>query len=152
MMVGTPGQTVQTLVQDMQLLQQLRPQMVGIGPFLPHRDTPLRDAPPGDPRLTCYLLALTRLLLPDALLPATTALGTAEADGRKQGVLAGCNVVMPNLSPQAVRKKYMLYDNKAGTDLSAAAGVQLLRAQMAEIGYTVVTGRGDFAPGQEEMK
>ena len=97
-MVGTPGQTVQTLVQDMQLLQQLRPQMVGIGPFLPHRDTPLRDAPPGDPRLTCYLLALTRLLLPDALLPATTALGTAEADGRKQGVLAGCNVVMPNLS------------------------------------------------------
>ena len=152
MMVGMPGQTVQTLVQDMQLLQQLRPQMVGIGPFLPHRDTPLRDAPPGDPRLTCYLLALTRLLLPDALLPATTALGTAEADGRKQGVLAGCNVVMPNLSPQAVRKKYMLYDNKAGTDLSAAAGVQLLRAQMAEIGYTVVTGRGDFSPGQEEMK
>lgn len=149
MMIGTPGQCVQTLVQDMLLLQKLRPQMVGIGPFLPHSDTPLRSAPPGDPRFTCYLLSLTRLLLPDVLLPATTALGTAQADGRIQGVLAGCNVIMPNLSPQTVRKKYMLYDNKAGAEISAAEGVALLRGQMEQIGYQVVVDRGDFKAGGE---
>lgn len=149
MMIGTPGQCVQTLVQDMLLLQKLRPQMVGIGPFLPHSDTPLRSAPPGDPRFTCYLLSLTRLLLPDVLLPATTALSTAQADGRIQGVLAGCNVIMPNLSPQTVRKKYMLYDNKAGAEISAAEGVALLRGQMEQIGYQVVVDRGDFKAGGE---
>ena len=141
MMVGTPGQTVQTLVQDMQLLQQLRPQMVGIGPFLPHRDTPLRDAPPGDPRLTCYLLALTRLLLPDALLPATTALGTAEADGRKQGVLAGCNVVMPNLTPLQYREGYQLYDKKPGLkDDPETFGLKLeerIQSKGREVGWNL---------------
>ena len=81
---------------------------------------------------------------PHVLLPSTTALGTAEAEGRKQGVLAGCNVIMPNLSPMSVRKKYMLYDEKAGTDISAAQGIAILREQMDEIGYEVVVGRGDF--------
>lgn len=89
-------------------------------------------------------------MLPQVLMPATTALGTAESDGRKLGVLAGCNVVMPNLSPAHVRKKYMLYDNKAGTDLTAAEGIALLRRQMEEIGYEVVIGRGDFQKEETE--
>ena len=94
--------------------------------------------------LTLFCLALSRILLPRVLMPSTTALGTAEDDGRKKGVLAGCNVIMPNLSPLEVRKKYMLYDNKAGTGLTAAEGIAILRRQMEEIGYEVVVGRGDF--------
>lgn len=146
-MVGSPGQTPATLAKDMIFMQEFRPQMVGVGPFLPHRDTPFRGEKPGSVELTLFVLALCRLMLPGVLLPATTALGTAEADGRVRGVLAGCNVIMPNLSPASVRKKYMLYDNKAGSDLTAAEGIALLRRQMEAIGYEVVIGRGDY---QEE--
>jgi biotin synthase len=98
---------------------------------------------------TLFILALCRIMLPRVLMPATTALGTAESDGRKLGVLAGCNVVMPNLSPASVREKYMLYDNKAGTGMTAQEGIALLRKQMEEIGYEVVIGRGDF--GKENV-
>ena len=119
-MVGSPGQTPATLARDMIFMQDLKPHMVGIGPFLPHSDTPFRDEAAGSVELTLFLLALCRLMLPGVLLPATTALGTAEADGRIRGVLAGCNGIMPNLSPAAVRKQYMLYDNKAGTERTAA--------------------------------
>ena len=143
-MVGSPGQTPGTLAADMVFMQEFRPQMVGIGPFLPHKDTPFREEAPGSVELTLFILALCRIMLPRVLMPATTALGTAESDGRKLGVLAGCNVVMPNLSPASVRKKYMLYDNKAGTDLTAREGIALLRKQMEEIGYEVVIGRGDY--------
>ena len=148
-MVGSPGQTPETLAADMVFLQEFRPQMVGIGPFLPHKDTPFREEKAGDVELTLLLLALCRLMLPNCLLPATTALGTAQEDGRARGILAGCNVIMPNLSPESVRKKYMLYDNKAGTNLTAQAGIALLRRQMEEIGYEIVVGRGDYA---EEME
>ena len=146
-MVGSPGQTPATLAKDMIFMQEFRPQMVGVGPFLPHKDTPFRGEAPGSVELTLFVLALCRLMLPGVLLPATTALGTAEADGRVRGVLAGCNVIMPNLSPASVRKKYMLYDNKAGSDLTAEEGIALLRQQMEAIGYEVVIGRGDY---QEE--
>ena len=146
-MVGSPGQTPATLAKDMVFMQEFRPQMVGVGPFLPHKDTPFREEKPGSVELTLFVLALCRLVLPGVLLPATTALGTAEADGRVRGVLAGCNVIMPNLSPASVRKKYMLYDNKAGSDLTAEEGIALLRQQMEAIGYEVVIGRGDY---QEE--
>ena len=143
-MVGSPGQTPATLAKDMIFMQEFRPQMVGVGPFLPHKDTPFRAEKPGSVELTLFVLALCRLMLPGVLLPATTALGTAEADGRVRGVLAGCNVIMPNLSPASVRKKYMLYDNKAGSDLTAEEGIALLRRQMEAIGYEVVIGRGDY--------
>ena len=149
-MVGSPGQTPQTLAKDMVFMQEFQPQMVGIGPFLPHRDTPFRDEAAGSVQLTLFALALCRIMLPRVLMPATTALGTAENDGRKLGVLAGCNVVMPNLSPADVRKKYMLYDNKAGTDLTAQQGIAMLRRQMEEIGYEVVVGRGDFGKENAE--
>ena len=143
-MVGSPGQTPETLAEDMVFMQEFQPHMVGIGPFLPHKDTPFREEAPGSVETTLFILSLCRIMLPRVLMPATTALGTAEADGRKLGVLAGCNVVMPNLSPASVREKYMLYDNKAGTGLTAQEGIAMLRRQMEEIGYVVVFGRGDF--------
>lgn len=142
-MVGTPNQTPEILAKDMKFMEEFRPAMIGIGPFIPHKHTPFKDKEKGSVELTLFLLALSRIMFPKVLLPATTALGTVESEGRKQGVLAGCNVIMPNLSPMSVRKKYMLYDEKAGTDISAAEGIEILRKQMEEIGYEVVVGRGD---------
>ena len=126
--------------------------MVGIGPFIPHHETPFAPEQQGSVDLTLLCMSLTRLLLPQVLLPSTTALGTAEEDGRQKGVLAGCNVVMPNLSPLGVRKKYMLYDNKAGTEISAEEGIRSLAEQMQEIGYEVVVGRGDYQEEEEIRK
>ncbi len=143
-MVGSPGQTPDTLAADLEFLQELRPEMVGIGPFLPHRDTPFCGRPGGSVELTLYLLSLVRILLPDALLPATTALGTAAADGREAGILAGANVVMPNLSPAGAREKYQLYDGKLCTGNEAAENLEALRRSMEAIGYRVVVDRGDY--------
>ena len=145
MMIGSPGQTEDSLLDDLEFLMQLRPEMVGIGPFLPHHDTPFRAEPPGSVELTLYLLSIVRLMLPEVLLPATTALGTASAGGRTAGVLAGANVVMPNLSPQNVREKYLLYDNKACTGLEAAEHLAELKAEMEKIGFGVSMERGDHA-------
>ena len=142
-MVGSPGQTPKTLAEDMVFLQEFQPEMVGIGPFLPHHDTPFAKEPAGSGTLTLYLLSLVRLMLPWVLLPATTALGTLLSDGREQGMKAGANVVMPNLSPADVRKKYLLYDNKLHSGSEAAEGLRRLQESMAAIGYTVVTDRGD---------
>lgn len=143
-MIGTPHQRPEHIAKDMLFMHDLRPEMIGLGPFIPHKDTPFRDEPRGSVDTTLLVIALCRIMLPDALIPSTTALGTAETEGRQKGVLAGCNVVMPNLSPMSVRKKYMLYDGKVGTDMSAEAGIATLRRQMEEIGYEVVVGRGDF--------
>ena len=117
--------------------------MIGIGPFLPHHDTPFADEKPGSTEMTLYLLGLIRLMLPDVLLPATTALGTADPLGREKGVQAGANVVMPNLSPTDVRKKYELYDNKICTGDEAAECKNCLQMRMRSIGYEVVASRGD---------
>lgn len=144
MMVGSPFQTPEYLAADFEFLHEFQPEMVGMGPFIPHKDTPFKDCAAGSAEDTLYYLSLVRLLLPDALIPATTALGTLESDGRQKGVLCGCNVVMPNLSPASVRKKYMLYDNKAGIGDDAESSINKLRRQMEEIGYEVVVGRGDF--------
>ena len=144
MMIGTPGQTPATLARDMLFLAEFQPQMVGIGPFLPHQDTPLRSEAPGSVETTLFALALCRIMLPRALMPSTTALGTAEDDGRKRGVLAGCNVVMPNLSPADVRRKYMLYNNKLSSGAEAAQNLQDLKDRMQAIGCEVVVDRGDI--------
>ena len=143
-MVGSPGQTSEMILRDLRFIQEFRPQMVGIGPFIPHKDTMYRDEQAGSAALTLRLLAILRLMLPDVLLPATTALGTVLGDGRQQGMLHGCNVVMPNLSPEDVREKYALYDNKLSFGAEAAESVQLLKASMAAIGHEVVTDRGDW--------
>ena len=145
-MVGAPGQTSRHLARDLCFLAELRPQMVGIGPFVPHHDTEYRDCPAGSVELTLFLLGLIRLMLPDVLLPATTALGTVCPDGRERGVLAGANVVMPNLSPAEVRKKYSLYDNKLSTGAEDAGHWSELQARMQAIGYELTSQRGD-APG-----
>ena len=142
-MVGSPGQTAACLAQDMAFLHELQPHMVGIGPFVPHRDTPFAHEPAGTLELTLFMLSALRLMLPDALLPATTALGTIAPDGREQGILSGANVVMPNLSPVAHRKDYSLYDNKICTGEEAAECRWCLHARMARIGHEIVESRGD---------
>ena len=142
-MVGSPFQTAGCLAEDMLFFAEFRPHMIGIGPFLPHRDTPFRDEPKGSYELTLFLLSLCRIMLPEVLLPATTALGTIRPDGREQGVLAGANVIMPNLSPTAVRKKYMLYDNKICTGDESAQCRGCLERRLGTIGYEVSGSRGD---------
>ena len=142
-MVGSPYQTPENLADDMIFLKELNPQMVGIGPFIPHHDTPFADREAGTVELTVYMLGLIRLLLPKVLLPSTTALGTISPDGRERGVLAGANVVMPNLSPTQVREKYLLYDNKLCTGDEAAESLKNLDARMKAIGYHITVARGD---------
>ena len=142
-MVGSPGQTEAQLAEDMLFIRQLEPDMVGIGPFLPQHDTPFRDKPAGDLHLTLFLLGLLRLMLPNVLLPATTALATLDPKGRELGILAGANVCMPNLSPPGVRDKYALYDNKACTGDEAARSRRSLERRMQAIGCQVVVDRGD---------
>ena len=142
-MVGSPYQTTENLANDMLFLHELQPHMVGIGPFICHKDTPFAAEKSGTLELTLFMLGLLRLMLPHALLPSTTALGTIAPDGREKGILAGGNVVMPNLSPLSVRKKYMLYDNKISTGDEAAESLNNLKKRMLSIGYEVVTDRGD---------
>jgi len=143
MMVGAPGQTLANLVEDLQFLQKLQPHMVGMGPFLRHRDTSFANEPDGSAELTLYLLSMVRLLLPKVLLPATTALGTALEGGRERGILHGANVVMPNLSPADVRSKYLLYHDKLATGAESANGLAQLRRNLQAIGYEAVVARGD---------
>ncbi len=143
MMVGSPGQTAAQLVRDLRFLKDFRPHMAGIGPYLSHPDTPFAGCPDGSAALTLYLLSIVRLLLPQVLLPATTALATALPDGRERGILCGANVVMPNLTPPAVRGRYLLYHDKLVSGAESAAGLAQLRARLAAIGYEAAMDRGD---------
>lgn len=143
-MVGSPYQAAENLADDLMFLQKLRPQMIGIGPFIPHHDTPFKDEPAGSVELTLVLLAVLRLLFPHVLIPATTALGTLAPGGRLLGIRAGANVIMPNLSPQNVRGKYLLYDNKLHTGAEAAEALNELQREVASIGYRIVSARGDY--------
>ncbi len=142
-MVGSPYQTSENLAADLIFLRELQPQMVGIGPFIPHRDTPFRDFQSGELELTLFMLALTRLILPKVLLPATTALGTIASDGRERGILAGANVVMPNLSPVEVRKKYLLYNDKLCSGDETAEHIKELAKRFAKINCVLDMSRGD---------
>lgn len=142
-MVGSPYQTPGDLACDLKFIERFMPEMCGIGPFIPHHATPFSDEPGGSVSLTCYLLSLLRLMRPGMLLPATTALGSAEEDGREKGILAGANVVMPNLSPLRVRPCYDPYDNKASAGIEGAEGWKDLDVRMRGIGYELVVDRGD---------
>ncbi len=142
-MVGSPYQTVEHLAKDLKFIEEFSPAMCGIGPFIPHTDTPFRDKAAGSVELTCFLLSLVRLIHPKLLLPATTALGSIDPQGREKGILSGANVVMPNLSPVAVREKYMLYNNKLSSGAEAAQNLKELKQRMASIGYEIVVDRGD---------
>ena len=143
MMVGTPGQRPEHLASDMLFMCGFRPQMIGTGPFLPHHDTPFRNEPAGSADVTLMLMSLCRIMLPDVL-------GTLDGEGRKRGVLAGANVIMPNLSPLAVRQKYMLYDGKSISGDDAGESLDILRRHMQEIGYELQVGRGDYKEGTDK--
>ena len=143
MMVGSPFQTIGHLLDDLYFMHSFRPHMIGIGPFIPHTDTPFRDHHRGSLEDTLHLLAVIRLMHPEVLLPATTALGTIHPRGRELGILAGANVVMPNLSPAGVRGKYMLYDGKICTGDEAAECRRCMELRMEKIGYHVAISRGD---------
>ena len=143
LMVGSPFQTARELAKDLAFIEAFKPDMCGIGPFIPHHDTPFRDQGAGTLELTLYLLSVIRLIHPPVLLPATTALGTIHPQGREKGILAGANVGMPNLSPVGVRKQYALYDNKICTGDESAQCRHCLDARMRSIGYRLVVDRGD---------
>lgn len=145
-MVGSPYQTPEHLAEDLKFIETFRPEMCGIGPFVPHHATPFADFPAGTVEETTFLLSLIRLMQPEILLPATTALGTIHPLGRDMGIQAGANVVMPNLSPTSERKKYELYDNKICTGDESAQCRSCLNRRMQSIGYELVVSRGD-APG-----
>lgn len=144
-MVGLPNQTNEDFVKDLTFLKQLSPHMVGIGPFIPHKDTPMKDDHAGDVETTCILLSIVRLLLPKALLPATTALGSISKKGREEGLKAGANIVMPNLSPTNVRDKYLLYDGKICTGDEAAHCRNCIESRIKSVGYEVDMSKGDHA-------
>ena len=145
-MVGAPYQTNGSLAADLKFVEQFRPAMCGIGPFIPHGATPFAEFSAGTLEVTLFLLSLLRLMDPGLLLPATTALGTINPTGREKGILAGANVVMPNLSPVSVRKKYELYDNKICTGEESAQCKSCLCLRLESIGYKIVTARGDKKP------
>lgn len=143
-MVGAPGQTYETLAEDLSFLEELQPQMVGIGPFIPHHDTIFAKETAGSVEMTLFFLAVIRIMLPKVLLPATTALGTMDTFGREKGMAAGANVIMPNLSPLRFRDKYALYDNKISTGDEAAEAVEEMRKRMKNAGYELIQERGDY--------
>lgn len=143
-MVGSPFQTNECIAKDLVFMQEFKPHMVGIGPFIPHKDTPFANHSAGSIKLTLFLLSLIRIILPDVLLPATTALGSIDPQGRELGILAGANVCMPNLSPQSVREKYTLYNNKLSSGAESAQQFEQLNQRLNKIGYKTVVSRGDF--------
>lgn len=143
MMIGVKGQTIDNIVEDLMLIKSMECQMVGIGPFLPHKATPLGTEPAGELNLTLATVAIARLLLPHALIPSTTALATLTPRGRLEGILSGANVVMPNLSPSDVRAKYAIYENKASWGKEAAEGLAALDKELNTIGYHIDWSRGD---------
>ena len=142
-MVGSPFQTPFDLAADLKFIEQFKPEMCGIGPFVPHHATPFASFAGGTVELTCFLLSIIRIIQPNVLLPATTALGTIDPEGREKGILAGANVVMPNLSPAEVRADYELYDNKICTGDEAAECAGCSGARMLAVGRRLVVDRGD---------
>ena len=143
-MVGAPFQNNRHIAEDLKFIEEFQPEMCGIGPFVPHKDTPFGEYPGGSAELTCFLLSIIRLIKPNILLPSTTALGTIHPEGRELGILSGANVVMPNLSPENARKKYELYNNKLNTGAENAFHITELKNKMEKIGYEIVTDRGDI--------
>lgn len=149
-MTGLPGQKHKHLVEDLRFLKNLNPHMIGIGPFIPHHDTPLKGETGGSVELTVTLLAIVRLLIPEVLLPATTALGSLDGLGREKGIKAGANVVMPNLSPTDAREKYMLYDGKICTGDEAAECRNCIEGRITRAGFNIDMSRGDHTNWRRE--
>lgn len=147
-MVGSPFQTTDNIVEDLLFIQEFQPEMIGIGPFIHHPGTPFADCPDGSVDLTLKLISILRLMNPQALIPATTALATLDPGARREGILAGANVVMPNLSPASVRGDYDIYEGKAASGAEAAEGLDELKKELNAIGYGIVVSRGDYHNAQ----
>ena len=143
-MVGSPFQTLEDIATDLFFIQELKPQMVGIGPFIPHSQTEFANFPQGDLDLTLFILSLLRIMNPKVLLPATTALSTIDPEGRILGILSGANVVMPNVSPMEQRKNYSLYNNKVSENEESVEGLELLQKQLDKINCKIDFSRGDY--------
>lgn len=143
-MVGSPYQDADDIVEDILFIEKLHPEMIGIGPFIHHKDTPLGTWPDGSVSLTLKLISIFRLMDPRALIPATTSLATLEAGARLKGILAGANVVMPNLTPAARRSDYSLYEGKTASGAESAEGLELLKQELSTIGYGIAADRGDY--------
>lgn len=142
-MVGAPYQTIENIIEDLLYIQEINPHMVGIGPFIPHKDTPFFDKKAGSVELTLKLLSIIRLMLPHVLLPATTALGSLVPDGIERGIAASANVVMPNFTPGEQRGHYLLYNNKTATGFETSEGYLDLKKVIENMGYTIKSSRGD---------
>ena len=143
-LVGSPYQTDEIIAKEFKFIEEFSPQMCGIGPFIPQKDTPFKNEKSGTAEETAYYLSIIRLIKPNILLPATTALGTIKKGGRELGILSGANVLMPNLSPEKERSKYALYDNKLATGVESAEQIEKLKTQMQNIGYEIISDRGDI--------
>ncbi len=143
-LVGSPYQTEEIIAKEFKFIEEFSPEMCGIGPFIPQKDTPFKSEKSGTAEETAYYLSIIRLIKPNILLPATTALGTIKEGGRELGILSGANVLMPNLSPEKERSKYALYDNKLATGVESAEQIEKLKIQMQNIGYEIISDRGDI--------
>ncbi len=143
-LVGSPFQTEETIAKEFKFIEEFSPEMCGIGPFIPQKDTPFKNEKSGTAEETAYYLSIIRLIKPNILLPATTALGTIKKGGRELGILSGANVLMPNLSPEKERSKYALYDNKLATGVESAEQIEILKKQIKNIGYEIICDRGDI--------
>lgn len=148
-MVGSPYQTNKNLAEDLKFIEEFKPDMCGIGPYISHKDTPFKKEKSGSVELTCFLLSIIRIIHKEVLLPATTALGTMDEMGREKGILSGANVVMPNLSPEDAKVKYELYDNKVHSGLEEAENLNELSKRFEKIGYKIVISRGDIKKGSK---
>ena len=149
-MVGSPHQNAQALAKDLKFIEDFAPHMCGIGPFIPHKDTPFAAYPPGDCSFTCYLVAIIRLIKPNILLPATTALATLDPEGRVNAIRCGANVVMPNLSPQSAKEKYTLYNGKAHSGAEAAEHIELLKEELKKADAQIALCRGDIIERKDD--
>lgn len=143
-MIGSPYQTTENIVEDILFIKQFAPHMIGVGPFIPHKDTGFYDRKPGDLQTTLAVLAILRLMNPNAMIPATTALGSIHATGREQGIEAGANVLMFNLSPTTVKEKYVLYNNKICLQEDTLQSVKSMEEKLQTLGYTFAVDRGDY--------
>ena len=143
-LVGSPYQSDEIIAKEFKFIEEFSPEMCGIGPFIPQKDTPFKNKKSGTAEETAYYLSIIRLIKPNILLPATTALGTIKNGGRELGILSGANVLMPNLSPEMTRKKYTLYDNKLSTGVESAEQIENLKEQIKNIGYEIVIDKGDI--------
>lgn len=144
MMTGSPYQSPENIVKDILFIEKFRPEMIGIGPFIPHKDSPFSEFPHGSAEMTLLLISIFRLMFPEALIPSTTALNTLSPENRLKGILAGANVLMPDITPETYRKDYEIYDGKACTGAEAAEGIADLEKELGTIGYSIDCGRGDY--------